>query len=189
MATGVDRHPGVRGRARARAGARAGCIALAVACGCLLAACAGAGLSGTPAQRMTSWLSASDNGASMGAVTADVHAVEAGLARHQPAGATRTLCALLTTDAQAGNADLPTPDSQVTNDLSDAYNDAYAAGNDCYSGAGGNATLVAKAVVLCHKTLAELKMAVERITAISGVVPSTTTTTLPPGSGTDPFAG
>jgi len=185
MATGVDRHPGVRGRARVRAG----CGALVVVCACLLTACAGAGLSGTPAQRMTSWLSASDNGASMGAVTDDIRAVDAGLAQHQPAGAIRTLCAVLATDAQAGNTDLPAPDSQVTDDLSDAYNDAYAAGNDCYSGAGGNAALLAKSAVLRRETLAELKVVVERITAISGVVPSTTTTTLPPGSGDDPFAG
>lgn len=167
----------------------AGCAALVVAGALLLSACAGAGLSGTPSQRVTSWLSASDNGASIGAVTDDIHAVDAGLAQHQPAGAIRTLCAVLTTDAQSGNSVLPTPDTQLTNDLSDAYNDAYAAGNDCYSGAGGNAALLAKSATLRRETLAELQAAVARVTAITGAVPSTTTTTLPPGTGDDPFAG
>ena len=47
------------------------------------------------------------------------------------------MCALLTNDAETAIGNLPTPDTQLTDDLNNAYEKAAAAGDDCYQGAGG----------------------------------------------------
>jgi hypothetical protein len=52
------------------------------------------------------------------------------------------VCALLTTDAQTAIGNLPTPDTTLTDDLNNAYEEAAAAGNDCYNGSTGVASLL-----------------------------------------------
>lgn len=51
------------------------------------------------------------------------------------AGARRTVCDVLVTDALSANQQLPTPDRTLTMLLSDAYSAAGAAGRDCFNGA------------------------------------------------------
>jgi hypothetical protein len=175
--------PGRRRRGRQRratvATALLGCLALA---GCATQA------SGTPAEQVTTWMSGVAEGSSIGAVEADVRNVDASLSRHDPVGELRSVCALLASDAANGNGNLPSPDQKLTNDLSNAFATAYDAGDDCYNGSGGNQKQLSESARLRTKAMAQMVTAVARITAVTGQVPSTTTTTLPPGSTNDPFS-
>jgi hypothetical protein len=47
-----------------------------------------------------------------------------------------TLCAIVSTDAQSANDDLPTPDRALTAQLASTYSHAYDAAQDCYHAAG-----------------------------------------------------
>jgi hypothetical protein len=160
---------------------------VALAGGAVLAGCAGQEQVGTPAHQVSTWVSGTGAGSSIGTVEADLRNVDLSLARHDPTGAIRSVCALLASDAAIGNGNLPTPDQALTDDLSNAYATAYDAGNDCYNGSGGNASLMAKSAALRAKTVAQLATAIARISVVTGHVPSTTTTTAPVSS--DPFAG
>jgi len=164
---------------------------VAVVCGVALslAGCAGQEQSGSPATRVATWVDGAGAGGSIGAVGDDLHSVEVALDQHQSAGVLRTLCAVLGTDALAGNGNLVTPDQQLTDDLSTAYDAAYSAGDDCYRGAGGNAELLAEFRSQQAKATAALAAAMARIQTVTGKVPSTTTTTAPAGTSGDPFSG
>jgi hypothetical protein len=162
-------------------------VLVAVAVPLLLAACAGAEMSGTPAHRISTWVSGAGAGSAIGAIEADNAAIDKALATHSAAGIIRTACALLSNDSSAGNSDLPTPDDQLTTALENAYQVEYSAGNNCYSGAGGNASLLRRSADERRQGAADLAQAVRRITAVTGQVPSTTTTTSPDGGSNDPF--
>ncbi len=164
----------------------ASAAALALLGAVALSGCAGQP-SGTPAHQVATWVSGEGVGSSIGAVVADVRNVDVSLRQHDPVGEIRSVCALLASDAASGNGNLPTPDQKLTDDLSDAYATAYDAGDDCYNGSGGNQKQLSESASLRVKALAQLATAVARITVVTGQVPSTTTTTAPPGSNDDPF--
>jgi hypothetical protein len=161
-------------------------VLVAVAVPLVLTACAGAEMSGTPAHRISTWVSGAGAGAAIGAIEADNATIDRALTLHSPAGVIRTACALLSNDASAGNSNLPTPDDQLTTALENAYQVEYSAGNNCYSGAGGNASLLRRSADERRQGAADLAQAVRRITAVTGQVPSTTTTTSP-ADNNDPF--
>lgn len=161
-------------------------VLVAVAVPLLLAACSGAEMSGTPAHRIDTWVSGAGAGPTIGAIEADNATIDRALATHSPAGVVRTACALLSNDASAGNSNLPTPDDQLTTALENAYQVEYSAGNHCYRGAGENAALLRRSADERRQGAADLAQAVRRITAVTGQVPSTTTTTSPDGDN-DPF--
>lgn len=154
----------------------------------LLAGCAGQEQSGTPAHRISTWVSGTGAGSAIGTLEIDTRHIDQALARHDPVGVVRTICAVLASDGRTAYGTLPTPDSALTNDLAAAYQDAYLAGSTCYS-AGNNASLLRKSANERAAVVAKLATAIERISSVTGQVPSTTTTTLPPGSTGDPFAG
>jgi hypothetical protein len=161
-------------------------VVVAIAVPLLLTACAGAEQSGTPAHRVSTWVSGAGAGPSIGAIESDNATIDRALAKHRAAGVIRTACALLSNDATAGNSNLPTPDNQLTTALENAYQVEYSAGNNCYSGAAGNASLLRRSADERRQGAADLAQAVQRITAVTGQVPSTTTTTSP-GGNDDPF--
>lgn len=173
-----------------RPGARLGRFAavglVAIAGPLVLSACAGAEQSGTPAQRVSTWVSGAGAGPSIGAIESDNAVIEKALATHRAAGVIRTACSLLASDATAGNSNLPSPDTQLTTVLENAYQVEYSAGNNCYSGAAGNASLLRRSADERRQGAADLAQAVQRIAAVTGKVPSTTTTTSP-GGNDDPF--
>jgi hypothetical protein len=162
-------------------------VLVAVAVPLLLAACAGAEMSGTPAHRISTWVSGAGAGSAIGAIEADNAAIDRALASHSAAGVVRTACALLSNDASAGNSNLPTPDDRLTTALENAYQVEYSAGNNCYRGAAGNASLLRHSADERRQGSSDLTRAVRRITAVTGQVPSTTTTTSPDGGDNDPF--
>ena len=109
-------------------------------------------------------MSGAAGGAAIGHVEVDSRNIDLALAHHDPPAAIRTVCALLTNDAQTAIGNLPTPDTQLTDDLNTAYEDAAAAGNDCYNGAAGNAALLRRSAAERRQAaLPLLATAVDRI--------------------------
>jgi hypothetical protein len=118
----------------------------------------------------------------------DSRNVDLALSRHNAPGAIRTVCALLTNDALTAIGNLPTPDDQLTNDLNNAYEVASAAGDDCYKGSSGDAALLRRSASERRRMVPLLATSVDRILAVTGHTPSTSTTN-PADAGGDPFGG
>jgi hypothetical protein len=166
----------------------AGAVAAAVAIGSMgLAACSAQEQSGTPAHQVTAWVNGAGAGGSIGTVEVDIKNVDLAFHQNDPPGEIRSVCGLLVDDAGTANGNLPTPDQQLSDDLSAAYATAYDAGTDCYNGANGNQKLLATSATLRSKAQTQMNTAIARITAVTGKVPSTTTTTTPAGANVDPF--
>jgi hypothetical protein len=162
-------------------------LATVMAIGSLLLAGCTLDPSGSPASQLSGWMTTSDGGAAIGQVEVDSANIDLALARHDPPSAIKTVCALLTTDAQTAIGNLPTPNATLTDDLNNAYEDAAAAGNDCYNGSGGASSLLSRSAKERAKIDPMLDSAVSLISAITGHVPSTSTT-LAPSDSNDPFA-
>lgn len=152
-----------------------------------LAGCASAEETGPPGTRVASWLTAASGGTAIGTVSVDSRNVSSVLAHHNTPGSVRATCGVLTTDAQTAIGNLPTPDQTLTQDLDRAYEEAAAAGTDCYNGAGSSAKLLARSARERAELPSLLQVAVERIAVLTGRVPSTSTTA-PTDIGGDPFA-
>jgi hypothetical protein len=178
----------MRGPARRRRPAHvAGALLLAAALGTGAASCAGGDLTGTPSARVQSWVVDGGGGTAIGTLRADVTNVDQALARHNAPAAIRTVCALLSTDANRAMGSLPTPDGPLTAALERAYTDAASAGDHCERGAGASAALMAQSARERTALGPLLDAAVARIEAVTGRTPSTATTAPPPGG--DPFGG
>jgi hypothetical protein len=164
-------------------------VVVVVVTGCgILAGCAGPEESGPPAARVTAWMSGAGGGAAVGGLEVDSRNIGFALSRHNPPAAIKTACALLTNDAETAIGNLPTPDTQLTNELNTAYEDAAAAGDACFQGASGQASLLRKSATERSKLGSLLAVAVDRIETITGHTPSTSTTEAD-GSCDDPFGG
>ena len=140
------------------------------------------GPTGTPAHQLRVWVANTKLGQSIGVLTTDDHNVARALAAHQATNALHTVCAVLYQEAQTANDNLPSPDTVVTQTLAHAYRLEYDAGQACYRGAGGNATLLAQsahdrsqAITLFHRVLS-------RVALVTGQTVPTTTTTGPGGT-------
>jgi hypothetical protein len=144
--------------------------------------------SGPPSAQVSAWMTTSGGGAAIGQLKVDGRNIDLAVARHDSASALKTVCALLTTDAQTAIGNLPTPDTRLTEDLNTAYEDAAAAGDDCYNGAAGNGSLLRRSASERARLGPLLATAVGRIVSITGHTPSTSTT-LASGDGNDPFGG
>jgi hypothetical protein len=172
--------PGYRGAAALVVGA----LGLAMALG----GCAGEEASGTPAQQVNTWMRDGAGGSGIGTVEVDSKNVDLALSKHNKPAAIKEVCALLSNDAQTAIGNLPTPDQELTDALNTAYEDATAAGDDCFNGANGDKQLLARSAAERAKLVTLLAAATERAQEITGQTP-TTATTAPPSGGGDPFAG
>jgi hypothetical protein len=161
--------------------------ALAVALCSVLASGCTLDETGSLSSQVQGWMKTAAAGAAIGQLEADTRNIDAVLAHRDSAAGVRSACALLTNDAQTAIGNLTTPDNQLTNDLNTAYEDAAAAGSDCYNGATGNSKLLSRSARERGKLDPLLAVAVQRVQAITGQVPSTTTTA-PTDSNGDPFA-
>jgi len=137
---------------------------------------------GSTAAQVRSWVQGSGLGQSIGTLVADTDRVGVAVSEHKGVGVLHTDCAVLVTDAEAANGELPTPDSQLTTLLSSGYTDAYEAGNDCYASGGTDKTLLVRAERERIKAEAELDQAVQLVDQVTHGSLSTTTTT-EPGAG------
>ncbi len=170
---------------RARSAVAASVLLLVVV---VLTGCAGPEESGPVSARVSSWMSTAGGGAAIGSLVVDSANIDHAIATHQPASAIKTVCALLTNDAETAIGNLPTPDSRLTNDLNNAYEKAAAAGDDCYQGAEGSASLLRRSAEERKALGPLLTTALDRIDLVTGHTPSTSTTQ-PDGACDDPFGG
>lgn len=88
---------------------------------------------------MQSWATSSPDpkfAAALSTLRGDISRTREAESSHDQ-GALRTACDVLVTDALSANQNLPAPDSNLTNLLSNAYTSAADAGKDCLCAAGG----------------------------------------------------
>ena len=156
-------------------------LALAVALGFVLVSglaltsCAGADQQGTAAHRMSVWVNGTGLGQDIGTLVAD----NARVPKVVPngSGAVHAACSTLVTDAAMANQELPAPDPDVTDLLTQAYGLEGAAGNQCYDAGSTDKTLLAKSMRNAIRAEALYAQVLQRIRQIDGKTVSTTTTT------------
>lgn len=136
--------------------------------------CAGQDQMGSPRHRMSVWVSGTNFGQDIGTLVAD----NARIAKVVPngSGAVHAACGTLVTDAEMANTELPAPDPEVTDLLTKAYGLEGTAGNQCYAAGSTNKKLLAESTRNAIKAEALYNEALQRIRAIDGTVPVTTTT-------------
>jgi hypothetical protein len=142
-------------------------LVLTVACALTLTSCAGEDQEGSAAHRMSVWVN--------GTLIADNARVPEDIANGT--GAVHAACGTLVDDAEMANTELPSPDPQVTDLLSQAYGLEGTAGNQCFDAGATNKGLLAESARNTVKAEALYNEALQRIRQIVGKVPSTTTTT------------
>ena len=153
---------------------------LVVASTVTLTSCAGADQQGSPAHRMSVWVSGTGFGQDIGTLVADNARVPKVV--HNGTGAVHGACATLVTDAEMANSELPSPDPQVTDWLTQAYTLEATAGNQCYDAGSSNEALLTKSERNGIKAEALYAQVLRRIRQLDGKAVSTTTTT-EPGTG------
>jgi hypothetical protein len=109
----------------------------------VLVGCGSSGAGTTLAQQVTNWATATGFPAAARGIHGDIANLEKAPPR-LPVKALRTYCDVLVTDTLSANQNLPSPDRTLTDLLSTAYTEAATAGRDCFSGAGGDARLLAR---------------------------------------------
>jgi len=156
-------------------GRRTGSAACVVLLGLGLTSCAGADQRGTPAHRISVWVSGTGLGGDMGNLVADNLRV----ARDVPngTGAVHAACGTLEYDAQVANGELPSPDPRVTTLLSKAYGLEGTAGTECYRAGATDKKLLAEAQRAMSQAEVLFSQVRARIESIDGQVVATTTTT------------
>jgi outer membrane murein-binding lipoprotein Lpp len=103
-----------------------------------------AGCSSKPdstADRISSWASSTGLTSGIDQIKTDAAGV-AKVEKIGSPGAIRANCAVLDLDTETANQNLPSPDTQLTQDLSDAYTAEIQAAQDCYHGAGKSSELI-----------------------------------------------
>jgi hypothetical protein len=118
-------------------------------------------------ERVNSWVSSSGLQAEIAQIRADAGNV-ARVEKIGSAGAIRTNCAVLDLDTENANQNLPSPDQQLTTDLSDAYGAEIQAAQDCYHGAGKSKTLIDRGVIAQQAADSDLTTALKLLTQLTG---------------------
>ena len=144
------------------------------------AACSGQDASGSPGRRLALWVSSSALGATVATVEADNARIDTLVNEHRPAAAVNAACSLLVSDLSTGAAgELPAPDREVTSDLTRAFDDEAAAASACADHPADPAVLAA-AHAKRAKAHVLMEAALDRVAAVTGSVPDTSTTAAPP---------
>jgi hypothetical protein len=149
-------------------------LVLMTGCALALTSCAGADQQGSAAHRMSVWVSGTSLGESIATLIADNARVPKDVANGT--GAVHAACATILNDAQMANSTLPSPDPDVTALLTKAYGLEGTAANQCFSAGATNKKLLAEARRNGVKAEALYQEALQRIRAVDGKVPATTTT-------------
>jgi hypothetical protein len=152
-----------------------GTAALLIAVAVGTTSCAGEDQRGTPAHRLSEWVSGTGLGGDIGTLNADNARIP--LELPNGTGGMHAACATVENDAEMANGELPSPDSQITDWLSTAYGLEGTAGTECYNAGVTNKKLLAKAerdAAMAHQLYERVLI---RIQSINGKVVSTTTTT------------
>jgi hypothetical protein len=149
-------------------------LALTTVTAVTFTSCAGEDQMGSPAHRMSVWVSGTNFGEDIGTLVAD----NARIPKVVPngSGAVHAACGTLVTDAEMANTELPSPDPEVTELLTKAYGLEGTVGNQCYDAGSTNRELLAQSARNAIKAEALYDEVLQRIRAIDGKVPVTTTT-------------
>jgi hypothetical protein len=139
-----------------------------------LSSCAGEDQMGSPAHRMSVWVGGTNLGEDIGTLIADNARIP--LVVKNGAGALHAACSTMLNDAEAANTELPSPDPEVTDQLTRAYGLEGSAANDCYDSGGTDTKLLTESRRDTIKAEALFNQVLQRIRAIDGQAPSTTTT-------------
>jgi hypothetical protein len=83
-------------------------------------------------------------------------------------GAIRTNCAVLDLDTENANQNLPSPDQQLTTELSDGYAAEIQAAQDCYHGAGKSKTLINRGKIAQSAAYADINQAMALEAQLTG---------------------
>lgn len=150
-------------------------LTLVGVCSVALCACAGADQQGSPAHRMSVWVSGTGFGQDVGTLIAD----NARVAKVVPngTGAVHAACGAMVDDAEKANSSLPSPDPEVTDLLTQAYGLEGTAGNECYNAGATDKKLLEQSHRNAVKAEALYEQVLQRIRRIDGKTVSTTTTT------------
>ena len=140
--------------------------------------------SGTPAQQLKAWATASGLGQQLGTLQATAGDVAKAAKEHKPLAVFHTICGVYETDAQTYNDSLPSPDIRVTDDLARAYGKASDAAEECYRSGATDTALLQKSERDSAEAKQLLQAALARIAAVTGKTVSTTTTTVPTATST-----
>jgi hypothetical protein len=131
----------------------------------VLASCGSA--SSTTAQRVMSWSSSSTLSSDISQIRADAANVAKVESIGNP-GAIRTNCAVLDLDTENANQNLPSPDQQLTTELSDGYAAEIQAAQDCYHGAGKSKTLINRGKIAQSAAYADINQAMALEAQLTG---------------------
>ncbi len=149
-------------------------LVLVTGCALTLTSCAGADQEGSPAHRMSVWVSGTSLGEDIGTLVADNARVPKDVANGT--GAVHAACSTLLNDSEMANSSLPSPDPDVTELLTKAYGLEGTAANQCFDAGATNQKLLAKSQHNGVKAEALYQEALQRIRVITGHTPVTTTT-------------
>jgi hypothetical protein len=100
--------------------------------------------SNSTAQRVESWVGTSGFSAEIAQINTDAANVAKVERIGASPGAIRTNCAVLDLDTEDANQNLPSPDQELTDELSNGYAAEIQAAQDCYHGAGKSKTLISR---------------------------------------------
>ena len=123
--------------------------------------------SSTTAQRVKSWSSSSALSADISQIRADAANVSKVEGIGNP-GAIRTNSAVLDLDTENANQNLPSPDQQLTTELSDAYAAEIQAAQDCFHGAGKSKTLINRGKIAQSAAYADINQAMALEAQLTG---------------------
>ncbi len=150
-------------------------VVLATVGAVTLTSCAGQDQQGSPAHRMSAWVSGTGFGESIGTLVADNARIPKVVANGT--GAVHAACGTLLNDAEAANSSLPSPDPDVTDLLARAYGLEGTAANQCYDAGSTDQKLLRESERNAVRAQALLDQALQRIRGVDGkMVPTTTTT-------------
>ncbi len=142
-----------------------GSILAIVGISALLASCGGR--TPTAAQRVSSWVSSSTLSADIAQIRTDAANVAKVEAIGNP-GAIRTNCAVLDLDTENANQNLPSPDQELTEELSNGYTAEIQAAQDCYHGAGKSKTLISRGMIAQSAADADIDQALALVKQLTG---------------------
>lgn len=137
------------------------------------------GPSGTPSQQLARWVADTTLGQHLGELHDDDLDLKKALSHRSGTGAVHTVCSVMSVTAEAANADLPSPDTEVTQLLAQAYSLEYEAGSNCYAAGATNERLLAKSAAERAQAQRVVARVLARVAAVTGRTVSTTTTTQP----------
>ncbi len=121
----------------------------------------------TTSQRVSSWVSSTALVGDINQIKTDAANVAKVEGLGNP-GAIRTNCAVLDLDTENANQNLPSPDQELTEDLTNAYTAEIQAAQDCFHGAGTSKVLIDHGQIAQAAAYADITQSLSLVTQLTG---------------------